>query len=123
MDREQKPMKRKRGGQPGNRNALKHGFYSKGYAIGEIDDLDAMLKEGLEDEIVMLRVMTRRLVELADGNKSIESAIANLNTLGAAATRLGGLLKTQKILYGDDSSVSSALSEAISEVMDELRNS
>lgn len=122
MDPEQKPMKRKRGGQPGNRNALKHGFYSKVYAIGEIDDLETMLKEGLEDEIAMLRVMTRRLVELANGNKSIESAIANLNTLGAAATRLGGLLKTQKILYGNDSSVSSALSEAISEVMEELRS-
>ena len=34
---------RKRGAQPGNTNALKHGFYARAYRSGELNDLDAML--------------------------------------------------------------------------------
>ena len=53
--------KRKRGGQPGNLNALKHGFYSRLFREPEIADLDtlAMLESvGVDDlrgEVVMMR--------------------------------------------------------------------
>jgi hypothetical protein len=56
---------RRPGGQPGNRNALKHGFYSKLFKPGELDDLNAVLADGLTDEIAMLRVVVRRLFALA----------------------------------------------------------
>ena len=42
--------KRKRGGQPGNLNALKHGFYAGGMTRDEVKGL-ARIGEGLMDEI------------------------------------------------------------------------
>jgi hypothetical protein len=36
-------VKRKRGGQPGNVNTLKHGFYSHTFRSEEREDLEAML--------------------------------------------------------------------------------
>ena len=53
------------GGQPGNLNALKHGFYSKMDKKTETEDLECMGGEGLEDEIEMMRIITRRFLELA----------------------------------------------------------
>jgi hypothetical protein len=49
--------KRQRGGQPGNLNALKHGFYSKTFKKIETEDLESMGGEGLEDEIEMMRIV------------------------------------------------------------------
>jgi uncharacterized protein YjcR len=43
---------RRQGGQQGNLNALKHGFYSKQFQEGEIADLEKA--EGLKEEIGMM---------------------------------------------------------------------
>jgi hypothetical protein len=56
---------RKRGAQPGNLNALKHGFYSRSFLDLENTDLEAMLAQDLESEIAMLRVVVRRAFELS----------------------------------------------------------
>ena len=56
---------RKRGAQPGNLNALKHGFYSRNFLDLENTDLEAMLAQDLESEIAMLRVVVRRAFELS----------------------------------------------------------
>jgi hypothetical protein len=58
--------KRKRGAQPGNTNALKHGFYSHRFNNLEISDLNTALSDGLTDEIALLRVIIRRVFEYAD---------------------------------------------------------
>jgi len=49
-------MSKRRGGQPGNVNAVKHGFYSRRFRELEAEDLDAALQNGLGDEIDMMRV-------------------------------------------------------------------
>ena len=64
---------RHRGGQPGNLNALKHGFYSKTFRKIETEDLECMGGEGLEDEIEMMRIMTRRFLELAQKAKTMHA--------------------------------------------------
>ena len=46
--------KRKRGGQPCNTNALKHGFYSHRFNNLELADLGTALSDGLTDEIALL---------------------------------------------------------------------
>lgn len=56
--------KRKRGAPPGNKNALKHGFYSKSLTEAERLELEkARSVEGLDDEIALLRVKIQSLIE------------------------------------------------------------
>ena len=52
--------RRKRGGQPGNTNALKHGFYTKNFSLAECQGLEATKEIVLADEITLLRVLIRR---------------------------------------------------------------
>ncbi|MDY6874320.1 MAG: hypothetical protein SVR81_10205, partial [Chloroflexota bacterium] len=49
--------RRKRGGQPGNTNALKHGFYTKNFSLAERRGLEATKVIVLADEITLLRVL------------------------------------------------------------------
>ena len=83
-------MGRSRGGQPGNKNALKHGFYSTGFQPAECDDLEAMIDGGLTNEIAMLRVLARRLMERASDAGDIEAMVAVLDALGSTATKISG---------------------------------
>jgi hypothetical protein len=85
--------KRPRGAPPGNLNALKHGFYSRGFRTMDIADLDAMLENGLKSEINMLRVSTRRLLELSQENTDVDQGIHLLSVLGVTATRLANLIR------------------------------
>ncbi len=113
--------KRKRGAQPGNTNSLKHGFYSHRFNNLEISDLGTALSDGLTDEIALLRVIIRRVFEYADTDaQDLDTWSAALNTLGAASTRLAGLLRTQQIIAGDSGDVLSVLSQAIGEVAHDL---
>ena len=117
----QPKTKRKRGAQPGNTNALKHGFYSHRFNNLEISDLDTALSEGLTDEISLLRVIIRRVFEYADtGAQDLDTWSVALNTLGAASTRLAGLLRTQQLIAGEGADVVSVLSQAIGEVAHDL---
>jgi hypothetical protein len=113
--------KRPRGAPPGNTNALKHGFHSRQFRQAEINDLDIMLTNSLESEINMLRVVTRRVLELSQDNDDIETGIKLLATLGATTTRLASLLRTQTILGGggqDD--VYDQITRALAQVNKEL---
>ena len=52
--------RKKRGGQPGNTNAIKHGFYSKNFSLAERRGLKVTEGVVLGDEISLLRVLIRR---------------------------------------------------------------
>ena len=104
----------------GNTDALKHGFYARAFKAGEHADLDAMLAEGLQDEISMLRIATRRVIEFIDEFQSPKEAVATLGALGLAAIRLSTLLRTQKLLSGGEHDTAAALSQALAEVVKEL---
>ena len=57
-------MSRRRGGQPGNQNARKHGFYSRVLSKAEqLEVAEAEGIEGLDGEIAVLRVKLRELLE------------------------------------------------------------
>lgn len=93
--------KRRKGGQPGNLNALKHGFYSRHFNSLELKDLEATLESGLDSEIDLLRVATRRLLTLTADNKDIDTGIRLLTVLGATASRLANLLRSEALLGGN----------------------
>jgi hypothetical protein len=113
--------KRSRGAQPNNTNAVKHGFYSRQFQHLETSDLDIALLNGLDDEIALLRVIIRRVFEYTNAaDQNLETWSTALGTLGSAATRLAHLLRTQKLLGGQDKDYTSSLSQALSEVTKEL---
>jgi hypothetical protein len=110
--------KRKRGGQPGNINALRHGFYSSLFKPLEAKDLEDILSTGLEEEIAMLRVATRRALELAHDADDIDQTIKALGALGLASIRISRSLKAQKEI-GDGDLALDAISGVINEVLKE----
>ncbi len=76
-------IKRKSGGQPNNRNALKHGFYSKVLAPQEKRELKyAGGVDGLDQEIAIIRIKFRSLLA-QDGQ--------NLRLINQTAVTLGKL--------------------------------
>jgi hypothetical protein len=99
---------------------VRHGFYAQAFRAGELADLDAILTEGLANEITMLRIATRRVIDFISDFETPKEATATLGALGLAATRLATLLRTQKFLEGSETNTAAALSTALAEVVKEL---
>ncbi len=57
--------KTSRGAQPGNESALQHGFYSRTFTAEEMVEIGrmAVAELSLSEEIAMLRVLMRRILE------------------------------------------------------------
>jgi hypothetical protein len=114
-------VKRKPGGQPGNVNAWRHGFYSRRFKALELCDLETMLQNNLDDEISLLRVMIRRVFEAADSEaETLLEWEHALSTLGAASTRLAGLIRVQHLSSGKSQNIEDLLAEAIGEAAHEI---
>jgi hypothetical protein len=77
------PVKRNRGGQIGNQNARKHGFYSSVLRKNEAAEVEVATEvEGLDDEIALFRVKIKSLVENDPDNiKLIMRALNSLERL------------------------------------------
>ena len=97
---------RKRGGQPSNQNARKHGFYSK--VLDEAEQLDFELAsgvEGIDDEIALLRVKIKSI--LTHDSENVKLIMQATNTLA-------GLVKTRYNITKDQRK---GLKEAIGNVL------
>jgi|SRR5581483_1712325 hypothetical protein len=116
---------RSRGAQPGNTNALQHGFYSERVADTGSDTITA--DADLSGEIKTLRRVINRVATLIeqnsitadDGPLNLDRIMSLLNTLGAAQIRVASLLKSQKILAGKSGNLETLLQQAISDVLEE----
>ena len=114
---------RKRGGQPGNTNALKHGFYAQYFSPGEDDDLGVYSGEGLADEINLLRVLIRRFASQIQASEGValSDAAYHLSVISEALARLGSMLRTNHMLGNPGSSgLPRALERCIEQVWEEL---
>jgi len=70
----QRNRKRKRGGQPGNRNARTHGFYAAQLTEQEVAQYwDAVKKDGLAPSVALLRVKLGTALREAPGNRRVRS--------------------------------------------------
>jgi hypothetical protein len=66
------PVKRKRGGQKGNRNACKHGFYSGTLSLAETSQLWNITNlEGVDPEIAFIRVKLQSSLQYDPGNRRV----------------------------------------------------
>lgn len=96
-------FEKRRGGQPGNTNAVKHGLYSAKFSPEEAESLTGM-REGLQDEIDLMRVNISRLMDycrsLHDLEKSLkpEEYIALHNVLAKEAATVARLMQVNKAL-------------------------
>jgi len=87
--------KRKRGAPKGNQNARKHGFYSK--VLDEAERLDLELAsgvEGIDDEIALLRVKIKSILEHDPEN--VRLIIEATNTLARLVRTKYNITKEQK---------------------------
>jgi len=100
---------RKRGAPKGNQNARKHGFYSK--VLDEAERLDFQLAtgvEGIDDEIALLRVKIKSLIERDP---------ENIRLIMQAISALERLVRTKYHVSKDDKK---GLKEAIGNVLKDI---
>jgi len=91
-------MAKKRGGQPNNKNASKHGLYSKHFTQFESKALSEMSLAHVTDVIDLMRVSTARFMEaytLSLKELDFESSLSALRTLSLAAGCIASLMRIQ----------------------------
>lgn len=113
--------KKTRGGQHGNKNALKHGFYQAYFRQAEKRDFDRFEDETLDSEIKLIRATIRRLARniLPKLDSLTEEDVPIANLLLNSTKTLGTLKRTQAILTHGLSDVEEAILQAIMELEDE----
>ena len=97
-DQTSSPPKRKRGAPLGNTNAVTHGFYSRQFRTADLDDVQDCSVASLKDEIDMLRVHIRRLIQLGEDIDDYDKFANLLRILCLASTSLNRLIRTQHII-------------------------
>lgn len=114
--------RRKRGGQPGNTNALRHGFYCRKFRQIDLDDLDR-IAQGLEGEIAALRVAARRLVDaVAEHGDDLDVEVlgALVNRMGTAFMQVANLMQAHARLTGGKGPLEATLMQALSEIQEKF---
>lgn len=82
-----------------------------------------MANADLTSEITMMRVVTRRIIDMINDSPevtTIEQATHVMGALGLSAIRLAHLMRTQAALGSAAESTSTALSNALQSVISEL---
>jgi len=127
-----KKAKRKRGAQPGNKNAERHGFYSKSFTPDESSRLDAFGADlSLIAEINLNKVMIDRLQsEISFAIKTISDSNGNslrddhylrqLSTLAAMTAAQASLVRTQYLVKGKAGDVQQSILAALEELRLEM---
>ena len=111
---------RKRGAPPGNCNAVKHGFYSRKFKNSDLVRNDQVKKIDLEDEITLIRLNIRHLLELGLNAKDLNEGIQILRVVSLGASTLALFIRTQHIVHPPDDEVSLTFKEALLRVQREL---
>ena len=128
---QRKPGKRKPGAQPNNKNAEKHGFYSKNFSADESQRLATSDRFSLEHELDLLRVHVDRLIKEISfdevmhhddkGNATRDGHyLAQLNTLSIMTQSLSTLVRTHYLTRGKGGTVEQSIMEALEELRLEL---
>ena len=94
-------FEKRRGGQPGNQNAVKHGLYSKRFSPEEVEGLAGM-EIGLTEEIEVNRVILSRILkyigEIDPQAMEIEDYVALMNLVSKNTATTSRLMQVHKAL-------------------------
>ena len=105
--------KRHRGGQPGNINALKHGFYTRRFTQNDLAGVESTDYNGLMEEIAIIRLYARRLIELDNLSADISQVTDILRVLCLASITITRLVKTSQVLQSSRNSNAADLHQAL----------
>ena len=103
---------RKRGGQPGNHNALRNGVYGKIFTIEQARTFEEMGRD-LEGEIALLRTHINGLAAKLEGTDYGETALAQLYCMGTLIVKAAFVIRTQAWLTGQISPTAKSAVNAI----------
>jgi hypothetical protein len=112
---------RRPGAPPGNHNALKHGFYTRRIRKHDLTGVESTDVSGLVEEIALIRVFTRRLVESCLPDADSYELADILRSLCLASSTITRLTKTQYLLSTSNTGLDDEIAEAIRQVNAELR--
>jgi len=128
-----KPTTRKSGGQPGNKNALRHGFYASRFTAEQSKRLEGTDPADVQDEIALIRVcldrlydqldMTEVYLKNKDGGQSPlrdDHYLKQLNTLSLMTQSLSTLTRTHYLIKGKGGDVADAIMTALEELRLEM---
>lgn len=102
-------VKKRRGAPEGNQNARKHGFYSHALSAAEQLEIEqAADMPGLDDEIIILRMKLKKLLE--DSPDRIDLHIAAANSIA----------RLVKVRYEISKEQKKSLKDAIAKVLTEV---
>ena len=90
-------MKKKRGAQPGNNNALQHGLYSAAFKAEENRLLGESSATDLTAEIELIRVMNTRFLESLQTSQPLdpETQMSALRVVTLSSQAIMGLIRLQ----------------------------
>jgi hypothetical protein len=105
--------KRASGAQPANDNALRHGFYSRSFTSAENSGLDSDIRGEFYDEINLARVNANRLAELLKDYRTMPLAdvISAANGLNNYLERIQSLTRAQRVVFQNLTTIEQALAE------------
>lgn len=133
VKKKRKTTARKSGGQPGNKNALRHGFYANRFTAEENKRLDSQESTDVKAEIALLRVCIDRLydqlyfeptyLQNKDGGQSDlrdDHYLKQLNTLAIMSQSIATLARTDHLIHGKTGDVQDAILKALEELRLEM---
>ena len=109
----------KRGGQPGNLNALKHGFYAPQYRLEELRKLEDLNEDEVTEEIALLQVLMKRVFVGMKDDIPLTSHFRAVRILSYADACLEKLNRTRSLSFRVPA-LSDILSQAMNQALDEL---
>jgi hypothetical protein len=96
---------KKRGAQPANTNALKHGVYSRHYTPEELLALDKDVAGSLKDELEILRLSifdaAESVLKEPEDSLSFHDNVTALRTITVAVARLENIIQVRMTVFGD----------------------
>jgi len=106
-------MNKKRGAPRGNKNALKHGFYSRSFTSSEQSALAENVLGQFKDEIPLLRVLIARTAQSLTQEKklSLEDELSALRTITLAVGRLESLTRENRVRFTGLSEIEAQIEE------------
>ena len=116
------PPHRRPGGQLGNLNALKHGFYTRRIHKRDLSGTEDAATINLAEEIALIRIFTRKIVDSSRNIDDLYELAGVLRILCLASVSITRVIKAQALLNHDDSGLLDEIGEAIRQVNMELRH-
>ena len=108
-----KPTGRKRGGQPGNKNNLRHGFYSDLWTVKD----DIRLEQSLiDDELALYRFKAHALAKLTPLRHPDDAELRIYDRLLTTGITINTLVRTRLLSRGHGGEIGMTILEAIREL-------